>query len=72
MSREEIAAIINTAHERGAKVRAHVSDKAMMMECIELGLDLIDHGDEIDEEVIEAMAEAGTFGCLALSIRGAC
>ncbi|MGV0772933.1 amidohydrolase family protein [Mycobacterium syngnathidarum] len=61
MSREEIAAIINTAHERGAKVRAHVSDKAMMMECIELGLDLIDHGDEIDEEVIEAMAEAGTF-----------
>ncbi|MGV0746006.1 amidohydrolase family protein [Mycolicibacterium sp. XJ870] len=61
MSRDEIAAIINTAHERGAKVRAHVSDKAMMMECIELGLDLIDHGDEIDEEVIAAMVEAGTF-----------
>lgn len=61
MSRDEIAAIINTAHERGAKVRAHVSDKAMMMECIELGLDLIDHGDEIDEEVIGAMVEAGTF-----------
>ncbi|MDV3127888.1 amidohydrolase family protein [Mycobacterium sp. 21AC1] len=61
MSREEIAAIITTAHERGAKVRAHVSDKAMMLECIELGLDLIDHGDEIDEEVIEAMVEAGTF-----------
>jgi imidazolonepropionase-like amidohydrolase len=33
MSREEIAAIINTAHERGAKVRAHVADKAMIMEC---------------------------------------
>lgn len=61
MSRDEIAAIINTAHERGAKVRAHVSDKAMMLECIELGLDLIDHGDEIDEEVIEAMVEKGTF-----------
>lgn len=61
MSREEIAAIIDTAHERGAKVRAHVSDKPMMLECIELGLDLIDHGDEIDEEVIAAMVEAGTF-----------
>lgn len=61
MSRDEIAAIINTAHERGAKVRAHVSDKAMMLECIELGLDLIDHGDEIDEEVIAAMVDAGTF-----------
>ena len=61
MSRDEIAAIIDTAHERGAKVRAHVSDKAMMLECIELGLDLVDHGDEIDEEVIAAMVEAGTF-----------
>ena len=61
MSRDEIAAIINTAHERGAKVRAHVADKAMIMECIELGLDVVDHGDEIDEEVIAAMVEAGTF-----------
>lgn len=61
MSRTEIAAIIETAHERGAKVRAHVADKAMIMECIELGLDVVDHGDEVDDEVIAAMAEAGTF-----------
>ncbi|MCV7320284.1 amidohydrolase [Mycolicibacterium confluentis] len=61
MSRTEIAAIISTAHERGAKVRAHVADKAMIMECIELGLDVVDHGDEVDDEVIAAMAEAGTF-----------
>jgi imidazolonepropionase-like amidohydrolase len=61
MSRVEIASIISTAHERGAKVRAHVADKAMIMECIELGLDVVDHGDEVDEEVIAAMAEAGTF-----------
>ena len=61
MSRAEIAAIIEAAHERGAKVRAHVADKAMIMECIELGLDVVDHGDDIDDEVIAAMAEAGTF-----------
>jgi imidazolonepropionase-like amidohydrolase len=61
MSRTEIEAIISSAHERGAKVRAHVADKAMIMECIELGLDVVDHGDEVDEEVIAAMAEAGTF-----------
>lgn len=61
MSRDEIASIIDTAHERGAKVRAHVADKSMIMECIELGLDVVDHGDEVDEEVIAAMAEAGTF-----------
>ncbi|MFA5708099.1 amidohydrolase family protein [Mycolicibacterium sp.] len=61
MSRAEIASIIETAHERGAKVRAHVADKAMIMECIELGLDVVDHGDEIDDEVIAAMVESGTF-----------
>jgi len=61
MSRIEIATIIDTAHARGAKVRAHVADKAMIMECIKLGLDVVDHGDEVDEEVIAAMAEAGTF-----------
>ncbi len=49
------------AHERGAKVRAHVADKEMILECIELGVDIIDHGDEIDEECIERMVEAGTF-----------
>jgi imidazolonepropionase-like amidohydrolase len=61
MARDEIAATVNTAHERGAKVRAHVADKQMILECIELGVDLVDHGDEVDEECIEAMVEAGTF-----------
>ena len=33
----------------------------MILECIELGVDIIDHGDEVDEECIDAMAQAGTF-----------
>jgi imidazolonepropionase-like amidohydrolase len=61
MSRDELATIVDTAHERGARVRAHVADRAMILECIELGVDVIDHGDEIDDEVIEKMAAAGTF-----------
>jgi imidazolonepropionase-like amidohydrolase len=61
MARDEITTIVNTAHDRGAKVRAHVCDKAMMLECIQLGVDVIDHGDEIDEECIDAMVVAGTF-----------
>jgi imidazolonepropionase-like amidohydrolase len=61
MDSDEIASIVDAAHGRGAKVRAHVADKAMIMECIDLGVDIIDHGDEVDEEVIEAMAKAGTF-----------
>ncbi len=61
MSRREIQAVVETAHERGAKVRAHVCDKAIILECIELGVDIIDHGDEIDAQCIEAMVKAGTF-----------
>lgn len=61
MDRDEIAAIVSAAHGRGARVRAHVADKAMIMECIELGVDILDHADEIDDEVIAGMVAAGTF-----------
>jgi len=61
MSRAEIATIVETAHERGAKVRAHVASRDMILECIELGVDVIDHGDEIDDAIIEKMVEAETF-----------
>lgn len=60
-SRDELEAIVRTVHERGHLVRAHCAWKREMLECIELGVDVIDHGDELDEEVIEAMLEAGTF-----------
>jgi imidazolonepropionase-like amidohydrolase len=61
MSRTEITTIVTTAHERGAKVRAHVADRDMILECIELGVDIIDHGDEIDDDIIQNMVDAGTF-----------
>lgn len=61
MARDEIESIANTAHSLGARVRAHVSAKAMILECIELGVDIVDHGDDIDGEVIDAMVKAGTF-----------
>lgn len=61
MSYDEIEAVVKTAHERNVKVRAHLNDKTMILECIAMGLDIIDHGDEIDEECIEAMVKAGTM-----------
>lgn len=61
MARDEIAAVVNSAHDLGARVRAHVCDKDMIRECVELGVDIIDHGDEIDEGLIDTMARAGTF-----------
>jgi imidazolonepropionase-like amidohydrolase len=61
MARDEIAAVVAAAHERGARVRAHVADREMILECIALGVDVIDHGDEVDEEIIDKMVGAGTF-----------
>jgi imidazolonepropionase-like amidohydrolase len=60
-SRDELEAVIRTVHERGRKVRAHCAWKPHMLQCIELGIDVLDHADEMDEECIEAMVEAGTF-----------
>src|SRR5579871_5798567 len=61
MDRDEIEAIVDTAHARGAKVRAHVAERDMILECIELGVDILDHGDWVDEEIIDKMAAAGTY-----------
>jgi imidazolonepropionase-like amidohydrolase len=57
LSRAELETVINTAHERGARVRAHTASKASILECIELGVDIIDHADGIDDECIEAMVK---------------
>jgi imidazolonepropionase-like amidohydrolase len=61
LSGDEVSAVVRAAHERGRRVRAHVAFRDSILECIELGVDLIDHGDEIDEECIDAMVACGTF-----------
>ena len=59
-SPEELCAVVETAHQRGARVRAHVCWKPQILECIAAGVDVIDHGDEIDAEIIDAMLEKRT------------
>ena len=61
MERDEIAAVVGAAHGRGAKVRAHAATREAIQACIELGVDIIDHGDAMDEELLAMMAERGTF-----------
>jgi imidazolonepropionase-like amidohydrolase len=61
LSSDELRMVVQTAHERGKKVRAHATLKEMILECIEVGVDVIDHGDQLDQECIDAMAARGTF-----------
>jgi imidazolonepropionase-like amidohydrolase len=61
MTREELAAAIDAAHSRQVLIRGHLSGKEAIMMAIELGIDIVDHCDEMDDEVIAALAETGTF-----------
>jgi imidazolonepropionase-like amidohydrolase len=58
---DELRTISDTAHQLGALVRAHSPMKDSILACIDAGVDIIDHGDELDEECIERMLGAGTF-----------
>ena len=61
MSRDELAAAIDTTHERGALIRGHLVNKPAIMMALELGIDIVDHCDEMDDEVIAALVETGAF-----------
>ncbi|MFK7898721.1 MAG: amidohydrolase family protein [Myxococcota bacterium] len=57
-SRAEIDMAVETAHNRGAMVRAHCPSTSGIIECARAGVDIIDHGDMIDDEGIEAVVAA--------------
>ncbi len=61
MSQDEIEAASNATHERGKKIRGHICSKKGIKAAIKAKVDLIDHGDRMDEECIDLMAKNGTF-----------
>jgi imidazolonepropionase-like amidohydrolase len=61
LTRDELAAAIDTAHARGALIRGHIANKDALLMAVELGIDIVDHGDAMDDECIAALVEAGTF-----------
>ena len=66
LSRSELEAAVTAAHERDARVRAHTSTREVILECLDAGVDIIDHGDYIDDECIGRMVDQGTFFCPSL------
>jgi imidazolonepropionase-like amidohydrolase len=61
MTRAEMAAAIEAAHLRGAKIRGHIANREAILMAVELGIDVVDHGDGMDRECIAKIVEAGTF-----------
>jgi len=57
---EELAALIGTAHEYGLKVAAHAHGTEGMKRAIEAGIDSIEHGTYMTDEIIALMKSHGT------------
>jgi imidazolonepropionase-like amidohydrolase len=58
LTRAEIEAVVDVAHDRGKIVRAHCPSRIAILECARAGVDIIDHADRIDAEGIDAVLEA--------------
>ncbi len=56
----EVAAVVEMAHARDAKVTAHTSKLAGARAAVAGGCDCLEHGWELDADVVDAMAAAGT------------
>jgi imidazolonepropionase-like amidohydrolase len=61
LTEEELGAAIDAAHQRGARIRAHIAHRGAILTAVRLGLDVVDHGDGLDQECIDRMLEKGTF-----------
>jgi imidazolonepropionase-like amidohydrolase len=61
MTLDEMKAAADAAHERGKKIRGHIVSKRGILAALEAHIDVIDHGDLMDDECIEGMAEQGAF-----------
>ncbi|HEX8966519.1 MAG TPA: amidohydrolase family protein [Chloroflexota bacterium] len=57
LSKDEMRAVIETAHGSGKKVTAHAGPPGAIRDAIDCGLDCVEHGYFLTEEVIRLMAE---------------
>ena len=61
LSRNEMKELFQFAHEEGMAVMVHANGAETVRNAAECGADSIEHGRYVDEEAIEAMAEANTI-----------
>jgi imidazolonepropionase-like amidohydrolase len=61
MTRDEMEAVIDTAHHHNVKVTAHSGSPIATDEAIDLGLDCVEHGYFLTPEVLHKMKEKGVW-----------
>ncbi len=58
---EELQAVVSTAHDYGMKVAAHAHGTEGMKRAVRAGIDSIEHGTLMDDEIMRLMKERGTY-----------
>ncbi|MGZ4438534.1 MAG: amidohydrolase family protein [Nocardioidaceae bacterium] len=58
-TREALESAMRAAHDRGARVTAHVFGEAALPDLIGAGIDCIEHGTGLSQDLIEVMVERG-------------
>jgi imidazolonepropionase-like amidohydrolase len=58
---DELQAVVETARDYGMHVAAHAHGKEGMLRAVRAGVHTIEHGTYMDEEVMQAMVEHGTW-----------
>jgi len=60
VTRDELGAAVEAAHQRGARLRGHIANKEALLMALDLGIDIVDHGDGLDAECIDRLLAADT------------
>jgi imidazolonepropionase-like amidohydrolase len=64
---DEVKALVDTAHMYGRKVAVHAHGAEGIRAAVAAGADSIEHGTEMDDQIIRQMARAGTYYVPTLS-----
>jgi imidazolonepropionase-like amidohydrolase len=58
---DEVKAIVDVAHKMNKRVAAHVTGEKGFSQAVRLGVDSVEHGDGMTDELIRLMKEKGIF-----------
>jgi imidazolonepropionase-like amidohydrolase len=61
MTKEEVAAVTDAAHRHGMKVTAHSGSTPATLEAIEAGIDCVEHGYFLTDDVLQRMVAKGVW-----------
>ncbi len=60
---EEVKALVDEAHRIGRRVAAHAMGREGIESALRAGVDTIEHGDGLDDEMLDLMLRRGVYWC---------